>query len=80
MANLKFPRQRMYWHHVTRVDRIASAMPVNRFQKIRNNILINSAVDTDPGVCNKILENSAFGEVHSQPMPSVNKRRIFFGG
>ena len=33
MANLKFPTQRMYWCHVTRIERIASAMPVNRFQK-----------------------------------------------
>ena len=34
IASLKFPRQRMHWHHKTRVDEIASAMPVNRFQKI----------------------------------------------
>ena len=53
MANLKFPRQRMYWHHVTRVERIASAMLVNRFQKIRNSIHINSAADAGPGDCNK---------------------------
>ena len=53
MANLKFPKQRMYWHHVTRVDRIASAMPVNRFQKICNNIHISSAADADFGHCNK---------------------------
>ena len=53
MANLKFPRQRMCWHHVARVDRIASAMPVYRFQKIRNNIHCNSAADAGPGDCNK---------------------------
>jgi len=53
MANLKYPRQRMYWNHITRVDRIASAMPVNRFQKIRNNLHINSAKDPDPNDCNK---------------------------
>ena len=43
----------MYWHHVTRVERIASAMPVNRFQKIRNSIHINSAADAGPGDCDK---------------------------
>ena len=43
----------MYWHHVTRVERIASAMPVYRFQKIRNSIHINSAADAGPGDCNK---------------------------
>ena len=47
MANLKFPRQRMYWHHITRVDKIATAMLINRFQKIRSNIQINSAADAD---------------------------------
>ena len=52
MANLKFPRQRMYWHHVPKVCKIAYAMPVNRFQKICNNIHINSAADADPGDCN----------------------------
>ena len=43
----------MYRHHVTRVERITSAMPVNRFQKIRNSIHINSAADAGPGDCNK---------------------------
>ena len=53
MANLKFPRQRMYWHHITRVDKIATTMPINRFQKIRNNIHINSDPDADRDDCNK---------------------------
>ena len=43
----------MHWHHVTRVDRTASAMPINRFQKIRNNIHINSAADGESDNCNK---------------------------
>ena len=53
MANLKFPTQRMYWYHVTRIERIASAMPVNRFQKICNSIHVNSAADAGHGDCNK---------------------------
>ena len=53
MANSKYPRQQMYWHHITKVDRIASAMPVNRFQKIRNNIHINSVHNPEPDDCNK---------------------------
>ena len=53
MANLKFVRQRMHWHDITRVDKIATAMPSNRFQKIRNNIHINSAADADCDDCNK---------------------------
>ena len=53
MANLKFSRQRMYWHYITRVDKIATAMPINRFQKICNNIHINSAVHADHDDCNK---------------------------
>ena len=52
----------MYWHHVTRVDRTASAMPVNRFQKNRNNIHITSAADADPGDCNKFWKIQPFVE------------------
>ena len=36
MANLKFPRQRMCWHYITRVEKIATAMPINRFQKLKS--------------------------------------------
>ena len=43
----------MYRHHVTRVERIASAMPVNRFQKIRNSVHINLAANAGPGDCHK---------------------------
>ena len=53
ITNLKFPRQRMYWHQITRVGKIATALPINRFQKILNNTHINLAADAGCVDCTK---------------------------
>ena len=53
MANLRFPRIRMFWQRVTRVDRIANAMPVNRYFQLRTNVHINASQQPDPGNENK---------------------------
>ena len=52
MSNLKFPRQ-THWHHITRVDKIATVIFINGFQKICSNIYINSSADADLDDCNK---------------------------
>ena len=78
----------MYWHHVTRVERIASAMPVDRFQKIRNSIYINSAADEGPGACNKFWKIQPLVEcIHSRCLElpreeycSVDEQMIPFEG
>nr|XP_039255170.1 piggyBac transposable element-derived protein 3-like [Styela clava] len=43
MANLGFPRLRMYWQKVNRVDKIAESMPVNRYFLLRNSLHVNAA-------------------------------------
>ena len=53
----------MYWHHVTRVERITSAMPVNDFRRFAT---VFTSIQLP---MQQILENSAFGGVHSQPLP-----------
>ncbi|XP_033113148.1 uncharacterized protein LOC117113820 [Anneissia japonica] len=53
MANLRFPRIRMYWQYMTRVDRIANVMPVNRYFLLRTNLHINAAREPDAGNTNK---------------------------
>ncbi|XP_059166991.1 microtubule-associated protein futsch-like isoform X4 [Physella acuta] len=53
MANLKFPRTRMYWEKSTRVNAIADVMPVNRFMLLRSNIHINAERAPPPNTTNK---------------------------
>lgn len=53
MGNVKLPRVHMYWHPATRIDRIADAMPVNRFFTIRQNIHVVAARDPPENNKNK---------------------------
>ena len=72
----------MYWHYVTRVDKIDSAMPINRFQKIRNNIHFNSASDAGPGDCNKFWKIQPLVECirSREEYYTVDKQTIPFEG
>uniref|UniRef100_A0A2C9K6K3 PiggyBac transposable element-derived protein domain-containing protein n=1 Tax=Biomphalaria glabrata TaxID=6526 RepID=A0A2C9K6K3_BIOGL len=49
MANLGFPRIRMYWQKPTRVDAVADAMTVNRYLLLRQNIHIFAEQTPPPG-------------------------------
>ncbi|XP_072047401.1 piggyBac transposable element-derived protein 3-like [Amphiura filiformis] len=53
MANLHFPRIRMFWHRATRIDRIVDAMQVNRYFQLRKNVHINAAREPDTQNQNK---------------------------
>ena len=49
MANLGFPRIRMYWQKATRVNAVADVMPVNRYLQLRNSIHINADPTPEQG-------------------------------
>ena len=60
MANLKFPRIRMFWQSATRIDYVANNFKINRYFKIRKNVHISAAESREPGSTNIFLENPTF--------------------
>lgn len=88
MANLSFPRIRMFWQQSTRVDRIATAVPVNTYFQLCTNLHINAAQGPDAQNRNKfwkvqpvvdVVQNRCLKLPHEE-YTSVDEQMIPFTG
>ena len=88
MANLGFPRIRMIWQRPTRVDRVADAIPLNRYFQLRTNLHINAAHEADPGNTNTFwkvepvvnaVRNRCL-QLHREELCSIDEQIVPFTG